>query len=305
MPVIQESGLVRDAAGADGPAYTKGTHLSLGPVLAMRKSFVPEAQGWWRVADVRRDAEFDQAYQIMVPLTGSLHAVCADRHVSSGAGQLVMHDLARMTSVAFRGPARRESFETAAVMIPKPMLPLPGGQLDAMMGSNVSARDGIGGLLADFVTRLTHEPDAYRASDGPRIGMVLVDLVTALVAHAVDGRSAVPPSNRDVLVMRIQAFVQEHLRDPAMTPRALAVQHHISTSYLHRLFQERGLTVGGYIRTQRLERARRDLADPALGSVPIHNIAARWGFSHAADFSRAFRRAYGVSPKDFRLAAHG
>ncbi|MFF0222770.1 helix-turn-helix domain-containing protein [Streptomyces sp. NPDC004629] len=37
--------------------------------------------------------------------------------------------------------------------------------------------------------------------------------------------------------------------------------------------------------------------------TPIHAIAARSGFPRAADFTRAFRRAYGVSPSDYRHQA--
>ncbi|MFG3013609.1 helix-turn-helix domain-containing protein [Streptomyces cinerochromogenes] len=55
-----------------------------------------------------------------------------------------------------------------------------------------------------------------------------------------------------------------------------------------------------WIRRQRLERARRALADPAMRTTPINAIAARSGFSRAADFTRAFRRAYGVSPRGYR-----
>ncbi|MFI0484918.1 helix-turn-helix domain-containing protein [Actinomadura sp. 9N215] len=56
----------------------------------------------------------------------------------------------------------------------------------------------------------------------------------------------------------------------------------------------------GWIRTQRLECARRDLADLAQRATPVQALAARWGFAHASDFSRAFRRAYGMSPRDYR-----
>jgi AraC-like DNA-binding protein len=78
-------------------------------------------------------------------------------------------------------------------------------------------------------------------------------------------------------------------------------------SYLHRLFRQRngGRTVAAWIREQRLERARRDLADPDQRATAVHAIAARWGFRHAADFSRAFRRAYGMPPRDYREATQG
>ncbi|MEU6013702.1 helix-turn-helix domain-containing protein [Streptomyces sp. NPDC047515] len=72
---------------------------------------------------------------------------------------------------------------------------------------------------------------------------------------------------------------------------------------MHRLFQDEDATVAAWIRRLRLEAARRDLTDPALRTTPIHAIAARWGFTRAADFSRAYRAAYGATPKDHRHQA--
>jgi AraC-like DNA-binding protein len=36
---------------------------------------------------------------------------------------------------------------------------------------------------------------------------------------------------------------------------------------------------------------------------PISAIAARWGFLRPADFSRAFRAAYGMTPRELRQTA--
>ncbi|GAA5764941.1 hypothetical protein Aros01_01422 [Streptosporangium roseum] len=55
-----------------------------------------------------------------------------------------------------------------------------------------------------------------------------------------------------------------------------------------------------WIRQRRPENCRADLADPRLRAHSIQDIAARWEFTHATDFSRSFRRAYGMSPKDHR-----
>ncbi|MQA94396.1 MAG: helix-turn-helix domain-containing protein [Streptosporangiales bacterium] len=62
-------------------------------------------------------------------------------------------------------------------------------------------------------------------------------------------------------------------------------------------------TVGGWIRHRRLERCRKEMLDPAHRQCPIAAIAVRWGFASAAHFSRAFRDAYGVAPRDYRLGA--
>src|SRR3954469_6071026 len=79
---------------------------------------------------------------------------------------------------------------------------------------------------------------SYRPGDGPRLGMVAVDQLSAVFAHALDAGDSLPPeTRRQSLVLRIRAFVQQHLHDPHLTPRTIATAHHISTSYLHRLFQ--------------------------------------------------------------------
>jgi AraC-like DNA-binding protein len=105
------------------------------------------------------------------------------------------------------------------------------------------------------------------------------------------------------LVARIEAFIEHNLGDPELTPAEIAAHHHISLSYLHRLFQPQELTVAASIRRRRLEHARADLADPALRSQPVQAIAARWSFRHAADFSRAFRAAHGMPPGSYRHLA--
>jgi len=58
-----------------------------------------------------------------------------------------------------------------------------------------------------------------------------------------------------------------------------------------------------WIRSRRLEGARRDLADPELAGLTISALAARWGFGDPARFSRAFRAVYGCSPTEARAVA--
>jgi AraC-like DNA-binding protein len=79
----------------------------------------------------------------------------------------------------------------------------------------------------------------------------------------------------------------------------------ISTRYLHRVFAGQGLSVCDWIRSERLERCRNDLVDPAYADLSISAIASRWGLPSAPHFSRLFRDAYGCSPREFRRAAPG
>ncbi|MFE7569491.1 helix-turn-helix domain-containing protein [Streptomyces sp. NPDC057539] len=92
---------------------------------------------------------------------------------------------------------------------------------------------------------------------------------------------------------------------------ALCAQHLEATRYLCKLFKEQGLNVADWIRRRRLERCRRDLTDPRRCCLPVHAIAARWGLTDSANFSHAFRTAYGTPPGEYRAltptrpAVHG
>ncbi|SDD34091.1 helix-turn-helix domain-containing protein [Actinokineospora iranica] len=191
----------------------------------------------------------------------------------------------------------QDMIESVGVKVPKVLLPLPRTKADQVVGRLMSGRDGVGALFAGFVTRLAEDASTYQPADGPRLGAVLIDLMSAVFAHILDANDRLSPeSHQRVLVMRVRAFIRQHLHDPKLTPAVIAAAHHISTSYLHRLFQLDGVTVMAWIRQQRLEHARRDLRDPALRAVPVNQIAARWGFTHHAAFTRAFRAAFGTYP---------
>lgn len=134
----------------------------------------------------------------------------------------------------------------------------------------------------------------------------IIDGMKAVIGDLENIERAVTESDRNggaELLPRIRSFILGHLGDPRLDPASVAAAHHISVRSLHRLFQSQGLTVVGFIRHQRLEGVRRDLTDPGLRGKPIHAVAARWGFPRAAEFTRAFRASYGVTPSDYRESA--
>ncbi|MEV0232671.1 helix-turn-helix domain-containing protein [Nonomuraea sp. NPDC050786] len=240
-------------------------------------------------------------YQMELALHGSFGVCQAGREALISRHELVLHSSSRPFMAWSTG---KGVVSGIAVRVPRALLPLPAAQADRLLARPLRGRDGIGALLAGFLTCLDMDGYGYRLSDATRLGTILIDLVTALFAHELDAESAVPPESRHrTLLLRIQAFIQQHLHDPNLTPEMIAAAHHISVRQLYRLFEQEHCTVVSWIRHQRLEGARRDLADPLQRSTPIHAIAARWAFSHPADFSRAFRAAYGEAPRNYRRQA--
>jgi AraC-like DNA-binding protein len=245
-----------------------------------------------------------ELYHLSLNLRGTMGLTSCDHEAEYEPYDLVLHDTSRPHLIRATTSHGEDTILGTGLFIPRKLLPLPEDAIDSLIMRRLPGREGIGALLAQFLTQVSRDSSSYRPDDGLRLGTVAVSLVSALIAHTLDADSSLPPeTHRQTLVLRIRAFVQQHLHDPHLTPRSIAAAHHISTSYLHRLFQHEKETVAVWIRRQRLEHARRDLVDPALRAMPVHAVAARWGYSHAADFTRAFRKAYGVSPKEHRRYA--
>ncbi|MFB9210127.1 helix-turn-helix domain-containing protein [Nonomuraea spiralis] len=186
------------------------------------------------------------------------------------------------------------------LQVPRALLPLAETDLREMMVRPLPGRSGVGMLLTQMIGRVLADTSQFRSADGPRVGAVLLELLSALLANELDDRQPAGPAHRLTLLSQAKAFIHQHLGDADLSPGMIAAAHHISTRHLHRLFNDTGATIAGWIRRHRLEQCHRDLIDPRRRTRPIHVIAARWGFTNPAHFSRTFRAAYGMSPSEHR-----
>jgi AraC-like DNA-binding protein len=103
-----------------------------------------------------------------------------------------------------------------------------------------------------------------------------------------------------VQIMRLRALIRANLGSAMFGPARLCRLAGISRSQLYRLFEVHG-GVALCIQRERLAAAHRALSNPSdLRS--ISDIAESVGLFDPSSFSRMFRRSFGVSPRDLRLA---
>lgn len=247
-----------------------------------------------------------ELYHLALTLSGRQSISHRRRDASVGVGDLLLYDSSH-PSDASAFPDDGGAVQGIVVNVPRAAIPLPATKVDRLLGAPLPGDTGMGALLSQFLIRLAPELDSCRPQDAIRLGGVAVDLITAFLAHHTDTEDGVPPeSRRQTLMVGIHSFIERNLGDPQLSPAAVAASHHISVRYLHQLFQPQGVTVSAWIRQRRLEGCRRDLADLQLSDKPIGFLAARWGFVHASEFTRAFRRAYGIPPSTYRQGVlHG
>nr|WP_255426688.1 helix-turn-helix domain-containing protein [Pseudonocardia sp. C8] len=187
---------------------------------------------------------------------------------------------------------------------PRESIDLTSGESAAVTAHRFDGRAGLGRIVAGVLRGLLDVP-ALSPAGATRLADEAGGLVVTLTGELA-GPEAVATGGgtraRADLRGRVERYISEHLADPELGPQTVAAAHFVSVRQLHRLFAATGESVAGRIRRERLTAARRHLADPRLADVPVGQVARSHGFTDAAGFSRAFRRAYGVSPSDLRAA---
>ncbi|WP_405878377.1 helix-turn-helix domain-containing protein [Streptomyces sp. NBC_01136] len=244
-----------------------------------------------------------EGYQLLLNVSGNIGVTQGGRDAVLGRTDMVLYDSSRPVN----GSMTADGAVAEVVMqFPRVLLPFPENKIAPLLSVPLCGQEGIGALLARSILELTEHADRYTPTVAARLTAVTMDLLAALLAQRLEADTLLPPHvGQGALLARIHAFIEQHLGDPGLTPGTIAAAHQISVRYLHRLFQEQADTVTAHIRHARLEHCHRDLASPQSTSRPILAVAARWGFTDLAHFSRSFRARYGMPPSDFRrLAGH-
>ncbi|RAR61119.1 AraC-like DNA-binding protein [Paraburkholderia unamae] len=92
-------------------------------------------------------------------------------------------------------------------------------------------------------------------------------------------------------------FIDENLHEAGLSPERVLVASPLSRPTLYRMFEYEG-GLAAYIRNRRLAQAAEDLR--GFPNKPVVEIAYGLGFASASDFNRAFKRAFDMSPLEFR-----
>jgi AraC family transcriptional regulator len=125
---------------------------------------------------------------------------------------------------------------------------------------------------------------------------LMVELIRYLRGH----RDTVPRTTGGLSPRQLRQIQERIAAAECATPSIieLAALIGVSGRHLTRAFkQSTGQTVGAYVETVQLTRAKAWLTESDL---PIKQIAARLGFAHAKNFSSAFFRATTRSPAAYR-----
>ncbi|MGW7540813.1 AraC family transcriptional regulator [Streptomyces sp. NPDC054770] len=262
-----------------GTHRTRVEHRLVGDVAVSRQFSDP-------IAGVSGHGDADGRADLVavhVIRSGSLRIEDTTRRAELGPGTLCIRDLHSRWRFAYTAPT-----DCRVLLLPRAGLlgQLPRTRLPALTVAPATAPESR--LL------LAHLDTAWALSE--HLGPVGTHAAGAALSLLLTGLIDTPaPAPAQALRAAATAYVDQRLRDPDLTPAAIARALNVSVRTLHRAFAD-GESVMAHVRRRRLEGARSELDQPG-GTYTVADIASRWQFADPSHFRRTYRNAYGQPPR--------
>ncbi len=173
-------------------------------------------------------------------------------------------------------------------------------KLDAVAGRLLDVRNGPGAVLSSFIRSAWDQLPSWQDDEWPESATeVIWDLLESALQKNGDDRIGVT-DRPDTLRRDAQALIDNRLGDASFTSAGLPGALGVSARYLQMVFAAVGTTPSRFLIARRLDAAAarlRRLDRPCS----VTDVALECGFNDLSYFSRAFRRRFGLSARDYRL----
>ena len=242
-----------------------------------------------KAAHSRKDP--NEAFLLALMLSGVGHLSQSGRSTPVRNGDIVLYDADR----PFLYDLSPES--VLLLRIPRKQLLYRAPQAEQYTAVRFMPERPITGLLANMIRdaasiALSEElPEPVQT----QVAGSLLDLLGATIQVQTTGTSLLSGAHGKLLE-RAKSFVESRLDDPFLTVESIASAVNVSERTLTRLFAESGITPMRWVWQRRLEAAYHALAEGRVRHVT--EAAFHYGFNDASHFSRAFKMAYGQSPRN-------
>lgn len=275
-----------------GSAAVLGTITDLGAVRVC--SVRSNAVRVERTPSLARD-DLEPRIFLALQMTGASLIVQGGREAVLRPGDIAFSESTTPYTLLDDGGIRQHFFS-----IPVAALSLPRDDVARLAAVTLSPGHPVADLAATYFGRIAARPDLFATPAADAVGPPSIELVRALITTHLDSAALGRDALHATLRLRILEYARAHLREPGLDAEQIARAHNISVRLLYKVLAAGGVPLGDWVREQRLERCRADLAHPSGRWTPIATVARRWGFTDPSHFGRVFRSAYGMSPREWR-----
>lgn len=150
--------------------------------------------------------------------------------------------------------------------------------------------------LQSRILELIEEMNARRFGKNAQISLHVNGLVLYLNRLIHERNTPTKKTHEISLYQNLIRYIEDHL-DQDLSLELLAREFFVSKYHIAHVFKDHlGMSIHQYITKKRLALCRNAL----LGEGSITQIYQTFGFGDYSSFFRAFKKEYGISPRDFR-----
>ena len=231
---------------------------------------------------------------LVLQRSGSARFSQFGREITLAPGHMVLMDSASSFDISLRGLSEQCSLhlsrEAVCKSLPQTMQKFGKLQIGSLSGRLLNTM--VEQIIADS-ERQFHEQQAE--------GNSLQGSLISLLEPALRGSTEVDLGQRyDSLYHLALKEIDKNLKNARLTAESLAAHLNISTRKLYRAFESQGDSVHDYILKKRLQLAAQDLVAQGPEARSISAIAHDLGFCDSSHLSKAFRKLYQLSPREYR-----
>jgi len=268
--------------------------ISMRPFGALGLSDVSSCMGAAQLIRGPEDIRKDQRDHFMLFLVteGEIGVAQDGREARAQAGDMFLYDQTRPLTLTFQ-----QRYRSWMLSIPRPMLEARLLRARAVTANRIAGDTALGALVGTTLRQLDGFGADTRAEIADRIAASTVDIVATALDGETGGGTA-DYSGQHRLLANAEGFLRANLHDTELTIETIARALNTSPRTLNRAFAGEGTTPMRWLWRQRLEACNRALADGRVASVT--EAAFSFGFNDVSHFSRAFKKAFGKSPRVIR-----
>lgn len=231
---------------------------------------------------------------LVLQMVGHCRIEQGSHDISLGPGELTLLQSGRPCRLLFQGGSLEIPLHIplrlieAGTRVRLPIGTVISGPLAGLIGAYIST------IVSDKQVCNTNEIDAVERS-------LILLLGSVRIAEPALSAPIQKRPNGTELRSSVKDYLEAQLCDPNLSPEKIARGLGMSVRNLHRLFAKSGTTVMSEVLRMRLARCANDLVRSERDAPSITEICFRWGFNDSANFSRAFKCAFGIPPREYRL----
>lgn len=144
--------------------------------------------------------------------------------------------------------------------------------------------------------RLIEEMKGNRFGKKAQIPLYVNDLILHLNRIFYEQKNPASKKEETALYQAVSLYIEEHLEED-LSLDTLSQKFYVSKYHIAHIFKENlGMSIHQYITKKRLRLCQ----DAIRGAIPITEAYQTFGFGDYSSFYRAFKKEYGISPKDYR-----